>query len=120
MGGEVWGDESLLKMLWQGAVKVGETEPRLKPGGPPVGIPLRNNSAIPFHLRIGKGPDWLLGARADVLLPGQKEITGGLRAADSAPLGTQEIELDLEITNFHVAPGKNLTVRLPLSVVLHE
>jgi hypothetical protein len=120
MGGEVWGDESLLKMLWEGAVKAESIESNLKPGGPPVGVRLRNHSAIPFHLRMGKGPEWLLGARADVLLPGQREIVGGFRAAENAPLGTQEIEIDLEITNFHVAPGKNLTVRLPLSLVLHE
>lgn len=120
MGGDVWGDESLLKMLWEGAVKVEGKEPTLKPGGPTVGVRLRNDSAIPFRLRIGKGPDWLLGLHGDVLLPGQSAIAGGLRAAENAPAGRQQIEIELEITNFHVAPGKNLTVRLPLSLVLRQ
>lgn len=120
MGGEVWGDESLLKMLWEAAVKVEGKERDLKPGGPPVGVRLRNDSAIPFRLHIGKGPDWLLGVQGDVLLPGQKAIEGPLSAAANAPAGRQRVEIEMEIKNLHVAPGRNLTVRLPLSLVLSQ
>ncbi len=120
MGGEVWGDESLLRMLWEGAIKVEGNERTLKPGGPPVGVRLRNESAFPFRLHIGKGPGWLLGAQGDVLLPGQRAIDGPLAAAADAPAGRQHVEIEMEIRNFHVAPGRNLTVRLPLSLVVSQ
>ncbi len=120
MGGEVWGDEALLRMLWQGAVKPEDEELSLKPGGPPVGLRLRNDSAIPFQLRFGKGPDWLLGLEGDLRLPGQSIAAERLRAAKDAPLGRQRNEIELEVTNFHVAPGRNLTVRLPLSLVVAQ
>lgn len=118
MGGEVWGDESLLRMLWEGAVKLEGNERTLKPGGPPAGMRLRNESAFPFRLHIGKGPDWLLGVQGDVLLPGQRAIDGPLAAALDAPAGRQQVQIEMEIRNFHVAPGRNLTVRLPLSLVV--
>jgi len=36
----------------------------------------------------------------------------------SAPEGAHDVEVELEITNFHVAPGKNLIVRIPLKITL--
>ncbi len=120
MGGEVWGDESLLRMLWEGAVRPEVKELTLKPGGPPAALRLRNDSAIPFHLRFGKGPDWLVGLEGDLILPGQRIVADALRAAKEAPSGPQRTEIELEVTNFHVAPARNLTVRLPLSLILAQ
>ncbi len=120
MGGEVWGNESLLRMLWEGAVKPEIKELSLKPGGSPVALRLRNDSAISFQLCFGKGPDWLLGLEGDLRLPGQSVVADGLRVAKGAPSGSQRIEIEMEVTNFHVAPGRNLTVRLPLSLILAQ
>jgi hypothetical protein len=40
--------------------------------------------------------------------------------AKDAPAGEHAVELEVEITNFHVGQGRNLTVRLPLEVKIGE
>jgi hypothetical protein len=35
----------------------------------------------------------------------------------AAPVGEHRLDLTLELTNLHTAPGQNLTVKLPLTVL---
>jgi hypothetical protein len=37
-----------------------------------------------------------------------------VRIGKDVPVGRHQIELGLEITNLHVAPGRDLRVKLPL------
>jgi hypothetical protein len=38
------------------------------------------------------------------------------RAAKDAPAGDHSVELEMEAVNLHVAPGRNLLLRVPLKV----
>jgi hypothetical protein len=85
-----------------------------KPGLSPI-VRLRNTSAIPMRITVQRAPDWFiltppiqLDAQATTLLrPG---VTG------DAPVGEHRIELQLEITNLHTGPDRNLSVTVPLTV----
>jgi 3',5'-nucleoside bisphosphate phosphatase len=113
--GEVWGFEPHLAALWSGAVK---PQPAEIAGTPGSGIALRlqNGSAIPFQLRYRSGPTWLKSPGA-TLAP---ESTAGLAlmVAKNAPAGKQQVELEFEVTNLHTGPGRNLVVRVPLTILL--
>jgi hypothetical protein len=115
MGGDIWGPEALLKGLWGGAAKsIGELS--LRPGADGVALRLHNDSALPFRIRCGQLPAWLRGPSGTAFLPGLGELAVELRAAKGTAAGRRNAELELELLNFHLAPGKNLTVRLPLTV----
>ncbi len=113
MGGEVWGGEQYLSGLWQGAVKLENPELATRPGMR-AGLRLRNQSAMPFKIRVRKAPEWLQARGVEV----RAEATGGLQMqiARTAPAGVNTAELELEITNFHIGPGRNLMVRLPVRI----
>ncbi len=112
MGGEVWGTEEHLRGLWMGAVKVENPELTWRPGLPGVLIRLRNVSAVPFRFRVLEAPTWLTVSGGEIR---EEKIAGvPVRIGKDVPAGRQQIELALEITNLHVAPGRNLRVRLPL------
>jgi len=112
MGGEIWGFEEHLRGLWEGAVKVENPELTWRPGLPGVLIRLRNLSAIPFRFRVIEPPPWFAVSGGE--LKEEKTLGLGVRVGKDVPLGQHEIELALEITNLHVAPGQNLRVKLPL------
>ncbi len=116
MGGEVWGEASLLKMLWQGAVKVTASERSLNSSTHAAVLRLQNDSAIPFHVRIRKAPEWLRTRREAAVVKRQSIYAAALTIAKDAPAGPKQAEIELEITNFHTAPGANLTVTVLLSV----
>lgn len=111
MGGEVWGGEQYLKGLWEGAIKVENPVLTKRPGVSSFALRMRNLSAIPFRARLHQGPSWLRGGGAE--LRPESVTAGQLSIAKDAP-ASASFELELEITNLHVAPGKNLMVRLPL------
>ncbi len=115
--GQLWGDAEYLRGLWEGAVKVENQELQLRPGI--ATIRLRNSSAIPFQCRISQAPAWLReitpGAPEDgTHVPAER--TAGLRVliGRNAPADLDGIALELEILNLHVAPGRSLTIQLPL------
>jgi hypothetical protein len=56
-----------------------------------------------------------LSARASNLRA-QTGAAYGIRVAKNAPAGKHDVELLLELTNFHVAPEKNLVVSVPLTI----
>ena len=116
MGGEVWGAESFLRGLWEGAVKVENPELNLRSAGSESAVRMRNNSAIPFRLRVRKAPAWLRGMGGDFQLRGQSIWGQSVEVARNTSAGSQSAEIELEVLNFHVGPGKNLIVRLPLTI----
>jgi hypothetical protein len=106
---DVWGAEELLRGIWNGAI-VAESAPERNPV-----LRVRNTSSIPMRLVVRRAPEWLAFAgplrldaeRATVLRP-------SLDAA--APAGEHRVELELEVSNLHIGPGRNLTVTVPLTV----
>jgi hypothetical protein len=112
MGGEVWGFEEQLRGLFEGAVKVENPSLTWRPGLPGVLLRLRNSSAVPFRFRAVETPAWTAVSGGE--LKEEKALGVAVRIGKEAPVGQHQIELGLEITNFHVGPGRNLRVRLPL------
>ncbi len=115
MGGELWGSESLLRGLWEGAVRV-SAGVAVKAGADGARLRLRNTSALPFVIRCRKRPAWLRGFGSSQLLPPLSELSVELNAAKDTAEGRQQTEVELELLNFHPAPGKNLVVVLPLAI----
>ena len=115
MGGEVWGPDALLRGLWGEAVKTSDGL-TVRPGADGTGFRLRNNSALPFRIRCRQRPAGLRGFTAPALLPPQGELSIELGAARDATAGRRQAELELELLNFHPAPGSNLVVRVPLTL----
>jgi hypothetical protein len=113
MGGELWGADEHVRGLWTAAVAI-ET-PRLTAARStfPL-IRARNASAIPFRVRAREAPGWFQLEPATI----QGEKTSLLRAqiAVAAPVGRTTFDLSLEVTNVHTGPGRNLVVRVPLTV----
>ena len=117
-GENLWGSQDYLSGLFQGAVKREGGELRARPGGT-LGIQLRNDSALPFHLRVSQAPTWLRAVRP-VELRGQSVAVLALTVTKEAPPGSQQVELGLEATNCHTGPGRNLAVTLPVRVVIAQ
>ena len=115
LGDDVWGAEEHLRGLWDGAVAIETPTLARKPGVPAPVLRIRNASAIPMRILVRRAPDWLVlippiqvaGESLTILRP-------GFTAA--APAGTHKVELQLEISNLHVAPDRNLIVTVPLTI----
>jgi hypothetical protein len=116
LGNDLWGPEELLRGLWEGAIAIEPREWRfsLKRWGPRIRI--ANRSAIPFHFRVVNAPAWLFAGEAEI--PGLREFSHAPSIAQAAPAGTHDVQLDVEITNMHVAPGRNLVVKVPLTILV--
>ncbi len=114
LGDDVWGAEEHLRGLWQGAVIVDSPTIVRKPGVSPV-LRLRNASALPVRMVVRRAPEWLVFTGAVVLEPERSIIVRPAVTAE-APAGEHRVEVQLEVVNFHVAPGRNLTISLPLTV----
>ncbi len=111
--GQMWGEEEYLRQLWAGAVRT-KDESLSVPAGGRCGLILQNHSAIPFQIRVVKSPVWLRGRNVDLAPDGIAGMVIGV--AKDAPAGSQRVDLELEVTNLHVAPGQNLAVKLPLQI----
>lgn len=114
-GGQVWGAEPHLKALWEGAVKLENPEIRRRPGQTSAALLLRNTSAIAFRVRVREAPPWLRISGGEV----RPESVTGLVAtfAKGAPsAGPEAIQVQLEITNLHTGPSRNLTAPLRLRI----
>ena len=114
VNGQVWGPEPLVRGLWEGAVKPEGSRLQLKAGAAARQMGLRNYSAIPFQLRITGKPAWL-NLRATDLKP---ESVGALffSAAKEAPAGRAQVAIEVEVTNFHTGPNRNLSATIPLEI----
>jgi hypothetical protein len=118
MGGEVWGNEAQLRGLWDGAVAVETPELKFGPNLRQLTLRVRNNSSLRFQLRLTKAPAWLTAGAVELRPEGGAGIS--VRLNKDAPAGTQSVELEFEAANLHVAPNRNLSVRLPLKVVVAQ
>ncbi|MCE5306969.1 MAG: hypothetical protein LLG20_04960 [Acidobacteriales bacterium] len=115
LGEDVWGPEALVTGLWRASVKPTASEITAT-AGRRAGLQLRNSSAIPFEMKVLKQPEWMR-VRAREVAP--QRITGVfVDILKDAPKGTHEVELELEITNLHTAPHKNVTVTLPFTATV--
>ena len=114
MGGELWGSAEHLGALWSAAVRI-----NMPPGKPGAFVFARatNVSALPFRF-IQRAPSWLRFESAAISPQGESLLR--VRYVPDAPFGTHAIEVELELTNFHVAPGRNLVVRVPLNVEVNR
>jgi hypothetical protein len=116
MGGEIWGPAGLLEGLWKNAVKLSTAEISVSAARRSVRLELQNTSAIPFRLAVKKAPAWLTIRAPEV---GPEKIAGAaVTVAKTAPAGKSSATVELEITNLHTGPGRNLTVSLPLAVTV--
>ncbi len=112
MNGEVWSTEPLLRGLWEGAIQV---------SGAPLtsrraGLILRNRSAIPFQVKVLKTAEWLTVQTWNI---GAERATGFVvTSGKAAPTGKTTVNVELEITNLHIAPGRNLAVTVPVTLDL--
>jgi 3',5'-nucleoside bisphosphate phosphatase len=113
MGGELWGAEQYLAPLWHASVTVENAELKTQAGSG-FGLRFRNPSAIPFEVKVLKAPEWFR-ARTATVHPESVSLLVTM-IGRNAPVGAQNVEVELEVTNVHVAPGRNLVVRLPLSI----
>jgi hypothetical protein len=117
LGDDVWGAEDHLRGLWQGAIAVSPGRLEARPGQSAV-LRLGNASAIPFRLRVLRSPPWLAVDPATA----EAEATSllRLRVGRDAPAGAHEAALELEVSNLNTAPGRKLTVRLPIPLTVRE
>jgi 3',5'-nucleoside bisphosphate phosphatase len=115
MGDDVWGAEEHLQALWHAAIVV-ETPALARKAGAAALLRVRNTSAIPMRIAVRSAPSWL------VLIPplqfDAESLTVIRPGFNAPPAGEHRIELELEVQNMHVAPGRNLTVRVPLTVTV--
>jgi hypothetical protein len=111
-GDDVWGDDAHLRGLWNGAIVV-ET-PAITRQTPAIRV--RNTSAIPMRVSVLKAPDWL------VLIPPitlEADSVTVLRPGFNAPpAGEHRIEVQFEVRNLHVGPGRSLVVTVPLTITV--
>ena len=110
LGDEVWGAEEYLRGIWNGAIVVEASTPERNPI-----LRVRNTSAIPMRLAVRRAPEWL--AFAGPLTLEAERVTVLRPSFDAAaPAGEHRVEIELEVSNLHVGPGRNLTVTIPLTV----
>jgi len=113
-GDDVWGPEEYLRGLWNGSIVVETPTVTRKPGVAPF-IRLRNVSAIPMHVVVRGAPEWMIFSGPLTL---DAESVSFVRPplTTEAPAGEHHVELTLEVSNLHTAPGHSLVVKLPLTV----
>jgi 3',5'-nucleoside bisphosphate phosphatase len=113
-GDDVWGAEEHLRGLWTEAIIL-ETPVLIRTPGVSPALRLRNRSAIPMHMVIRGSPDWLIVPPALTLDAESVTIVRPSFAAAASP-GEHRLDLTFDVTNLHIAPGRSLPVRLPLTV----
>jgi len=115
LGDDVWGAEDHLRGLWRGAVELKPHVLSAKRGERLI-VQARNSSAIPFRLRPRSGPSWLRLEAATLA----ERATGliHLSIANDAATGTHQAVLEVEVSNLHVGPGRELLVTIPVEVTV--
>jgi hypothetical protein len=112
LGDDVWGAEEHLRGLWNAAVAA-ESQTLNRRGG--LALRMRNTSAIPMRIAVKHAPEWLV-LTPPLLLTAESTTIIRPQLTGAAPAGEQRVELTLEIGNLHTGPGRNLTVRMPLTI----
>jgi hypothetical protein len=115
LGDDVWGAEEHLRGLWQGALRPFPTALSARPGQRLV-VRVENASAIPFRLHPLPGPAWVR-LEAVTLKPRATSLLS-LPIARDAPAGRQRVALQVEVTNLHIAPGRELVITVPLEITV--
>ncbi len=118
MGGEIWGAEEYVRGLWERSAEPMSTEFQFTREVRRVALQIRNRSAIPFRMDVKKTAPWLAVSSEEIPADGIAVVS--LYAQKDAPMGSHRVDVQLEITNLHVAPGRNLSVQLPLSINVKE
>lgn len=111
MGSTLRGPEEQLRAFWTAAVRF-ETA-RVRPGTFAL-LRARNLSALPFRFVARGAPDWLRLEPASVAAEGESLLRA--RIMPGAPAGEATADIELELTNVHPGPDRNLVVRVPLKV----
>ncbi|HEX8985553.1 MAG TPA: PHP domain-containing protein [Bryobacteraceae bacterium] len=114
MGGDVWGSEDNLRSLVQNSIQPENKSLKFASGVRGATLQIRNRSAIPYRLRVLHAAEWLEVAAGEV--PAESTAAFSLGLLPEAPAGTHNVELQFEITNLHLAPGRNLTWQAPVRV----
>jgi hypothetical protein len=115
MGGELWGAEPYLSGLWKGAITVQNPELAMSVDKRrTASLRLANQSAIGFNFEVLQTPVWL--TVRDGTIDAEGIATIRIAIEKNTPAGTHNVDLELEITNLHTAPDRNLTVTIPLQV----
>ena len=114
MGGEVWGSEEHLNGLCRNSINAENSTLTFGSGQRGATLRIRNQSAIPYRLRVVKTAVWLAVAAGEIPAEGIAALPLGL--LPEAPAGRHDVDLEFEVTNLHVGPGRNLTWRVPIRV----
>ena len=109
LGDDVWGLEEQLRALWSAAVSIERIDPRGR------ALRVRNTSAITMKPIVRESPEWLV-ITPPLQISAESTAIVRPQVTANAPAGDQRVELTLEITNLHIGPGKNLTVKVPLTI----
>ena len=68
-----------------------------------------------MRVAVRRAPEWL--SLAGTITLDAESVTVLRPSFDAAtPAGEHKIDLEMEVTNLHVGPGRNLTVTMPLTV----
>ncbi len=114
--GQVWGDPEWLGGLWTNSVSVVNPVMALSLKARSTALRFHNRSAMPYSLVLRQAPEWLRLGNVE-LKPGM--ITAArLTITENAPAGEHSIEAEVEITNLHTEPGKNLFRKIPLRITI--
>lgn len=112
LGDDVWGADEHLSALWAAAVTMESTTLNRKGG---LALRVRNASAIPMRIAVKQAPEWLV-LTPPLQLPAESAAIIRPQLTRDAPAGDQQVELALEVTNLHTGPGRNLVVKVPLTI----
>ncbi len=112
LGDDVWGAEEHLRGLWSAAVST-DSQTLNRKGG--LAMRVRNTSAIPMKIVVRDAPEWLV-LTPPLQLPAESTTIIRPQLTRDAPAGDQRVELALEVTNLHTGPGRNLIVKVPLTI----
>jgi predicted metal-dependent phosphoesterase TrpH len=115
MGERIWGADEHLRGLWSAAVRVGAA--RAKPGAFAL-LRARNASALPFRYVVRKAPDWFR-LEPGAIAPERESLLRAQILPD-APAGTHSLEIDLELTNLHAAPGRHVVARAQVAIEVYR
>jgi hypothetical protein len=112
LGDDVWGADEHLRAWWGAAVSM-ESSTLNRKGG--LALRVRNTSAIPMRIAVKQAPEWLV-LTPPLQLPAESAAIIRPQLTRDAPAGDQRVELTLEVTNLHTGPGRNLIVKVPLTI----
>lgn len=116
--GQLWGAAEWLRELWSGSVTALNPQLNLGLKARSTTLHFQNRSAIPYRIVLRRPPSWLRISSAE--LRPERITAVQLSITEKAPVGEHKLEAELEVTNLHVAPGRNLLVRIPLRIRIVE